>query len=280
MPGLPAVRSLDLRDEEAGEVTASLATAAPTPRIGNARSGRRVSLSRVRYIARVSDRAPSLELAERVPGLAPWPAGLAADVDAQAAVIRRGAGDVLFDEGSPCSGMLVLGSGLVRVSRAAPDGRELLLYRVRPGETCVLTLSCLLGHASYPARGIAESDVAGVFLPAPLFERLTSVSAAFREFVFDAFSTRLRGMLELASSVAFDRLDRRLASALLARVDAEGRIELAVTHQHLADELASGREPVSRLLESFQLAGLVELGRGRVRVLDKAGLAARASAGA
>ena len=118
--------------------------------------------------------------------------------------------------------MLVLETGAVRVARATPAGRELLLYRVRPGETCVLTLSCLLGQSSYPARGSAETEVAGVFLPAALFDRLVAASPAFRAFVFAAFSTRLRGVLELASAVTFERLDRRLAAALLERVERTG----------------------------------------------------------
>lgn len=212
-------------------------------------------------------------LARLVPGLDALPAPLAAEVTSQAQGLGAPAGTVLFDEDSPCTGMLVLERGAVRVSRATAAGRELLLYRVRPGETCVLTLSCLLGQASYPARGTADDEVAGVFLPAPLFDRLVAASPGFRAFTFAAFSARLRGVLELASAVTFDRLDRRLAAALLERVERTGRIELAVTHQQLADELGCAREPVSRLLEGLEQRGVVELGRGRVRVRDKAALA-------
>lgn len=218
----------------------------------------------------------SSTLAARVPGLDAWSPSLAAEVDAGAMAVARAMGAGLFDEGSPCAGMLVLTEGTVRVSRASGDGRELLLYRVRPGDTCVLTLGCLLGRTSYPARGVAETDVRGVYLPASLFARLTEASPAFRDFVFGAFSARLRDVLELASAVAFDRLDRRLAAAIVARVESTGRIELAATHQQLADEVGSGREPVSRILESFADEGLVDLGRARVRVRDLAGLAARA----
>lgn len=212
-------------------------------------------------------------LARLVPGLGALPAPLAAEVEAQAVPLGAPAGAVLFDEESPCTGMLVLETGAVRVARATPAGRELLLYRVRPGETCVLTLSCLLGQSSYPARGSAETEVAGVFLPAALFDRLVAASPAFRAFVFAAFSTRLRGVLELASAVTFERLDRRLAAALLERVERTGLLELAVTHQQLADELGCAREPVSRLLEGLEQRGAVELGRGRLRVRDKAALA-------
>lgn len=212
-----------------------------------------------------------------VPGTRLDEARLAAEVARAGMRLARGAGTVLFDEGADCPGLLLLETGSVRVSRASPDGRELLLYRVRPGETCVLTVSCLLGRGRYPARGVAEDEVRGLLLPAPLFERLLDAEPAFRAFVFRTFSERIGGLLELATAVAFDRLDRRLAAALLARVERSGSIDLAVTHQALADELGSVRERISRLLEGFESAGAVELGRGHVVVRDKEALARRAS---
>lgn len=183
------------------------------------------------------------------------------------------AGTVLFEPGSTCAGMLVLESGQVRVSRVASDGRELLLYRVRPGESCVLTTSCLLERGAYPARGLAESDVRGVLVPPELFDELLGMSPTFRQFVFGSFVQRIAGLLDLAASVSFERLDQRLAAALLAHVESSARLEWAVTHQQLAQEIGSVRERVSRLLEGFESGGLVELGRGRIRVVDKAGLA-------
>jgi CRP/FNR family transcriptional regulator, anaerobic regulatory protein len=213
-----------------------------------------------------------------VPGLGTLPAGLASVVETGALVIERAAGSPLFDDGNPCAGMLVLERGCVRVSLTSASGRSLVLYRVHPGETCVLTLSCLLGHEPYPARGEAESDVRGVFLPPELFDRLVWEAPAFREFVFTAFATRLRGALDVACAVAFERLDRRLAAALLERVERDRTLDIPVTHQQLADELGCTREAVSRLLESLVGSGALSLGRGHVRVSDKLALARLARA--
>lgn len=200
------------------------------------------------------------------------PPPLSRRITSDTRALRCSAGTVLFEEGSACGGMLVLESGCVRVSRLAADGRELLLYRVRPGESCVLTTSCLLERSAYPARGLAETDVRGVLVPADLFDRLLQEAPAFRRFVFGSFVQRIAGLLDLAAAVSFERLDQRLASALLAQVESSGRIEWRVTHQELAQEVGSVRERVSRLLEGFESRGLVELGRGRLRVLDKPGL--------
>jgi CRP/FNR family transcriptional regulator len=216
-----------------------------------------------------SREGPAARLCRLVPGMTAVGPGLAAELDANAAPVRRTDGAVLFDEGEPCPGLLVLERGAVRVSRVAPGGRELLLYRVQPGETCVLTLSCLLSRDAYGGRGVAEGEVDGLLVPIEVFHRLTATSEAFRRFVFASFAERIRGLLDLAGAVTFERLDRRLAAVLLERVEREGRIELAVTHAELAAELGTVRERVSRLLEGFESAGAVELGRGRIRVRAK-----------
>lgn len=207
-----------------------------------------------------------------LPDAGDLPPRLAERVRREGMPVARTAGSVLFDEGSACGGMLVLSEGAIRVSRVAPEGRELMLYRVRPGESCVLTTSCLLERSTYPARGVAESDVRGVLLPADLFDALLQDAPGFRRFVFGSFVQRISGLLELAASVSFERLDRRLAAALLERIETSGRIELRTTHQELAQELGTVRERVSRLLEGFESRGWVELGRGRILVRDKAGL--------
>jgi CRP/FNR family transcriptional regulator len=158
-------------------------------------------------------------------------------------------------------------SGAVRVTKAAPNGRELQLYRVLPGESCVITSSCLLGHAAYNARGEAETDTTLVALPGPLFARLMTEHEAFRTYVFRLFSERVADLMQLVEAVAFQRLDQRLAALLLARAPV-----LHTTHQQLADELGSVREIVSRLLKGFSEQGMVSLGRERIEVTDAAGL--------
>lgn len=173
------------------------------------------------------------------------------------------AGTVLFDEESPCQAFPLLLDGTIRVSKVGANGRELQLYRVVPGEACILTSSCLLGRVAYNARGVAESDVVAVALPQPLFSRLLAEHAPFRDYVFALFAERIAELMQLVEAVAFQRLDQRLATLLLGK----GRVVHA-THQALADELGSVREIVSRLLKSFAEQGLVSLGREQVEIVD------------
>lgn len=180
--------------------------------------------------------------------------------------IELAAGTMVFDEHHACHGFPFVLAGGIRVVKAAPNGRELPLYRVLPGETCVITSSCLLGHTDYNARGITEEATELLLLPRESFETLLA-QQPFRAFVFQLFSDRVADLMQLIEEVAFRKLDQRLAAQLLGH----GRVVHA-THQQLADELGSVREFVSRLLKGFAAQGLVALGREQIEILDPAGL--------
>jgi len=211
------------------------------------------------------------ELRSRLLALYPTFAALSgaglSDLFAQGHLRRVPAGAVMFDERQPCQAFPLLIEGSIRVSKVGSSGREIQLYRVAPGEACVLTSSCLLGNAAYNARGVAEAEVVMLALPATLFRRFLDTEAAFRDYVFAIVFDRLSELMQLVEAVAFQRLDRRLASLLLGK----GKVVHA-THQHLAEELGSVREIVSRLLKGFADQGLVSLGREQIEVLDPRGL--------
>jgi CRP/FNR family transcriptional regulator len=153
--------------------------------------------------------------------------------------------------------------GSIRVIKPTISGREILLYRLEPGDSCVLTASCLLGHSSYSARGVVEADLIGYAVSQALFQRLLAESALFREFIFRYFAERVSDLMQLVEEVAFGGMDQRLASYLLERGP---RVE--ATHQVIADELGTVREVVSRRLKQLEVRGFVRLERGQVIVLD------------
>ena len=210
-------------------------------------------------------------LLARFPLFADLPAALLEELLAVSQEIRVPAGTVLFDERQPCAGFPLVLEGDIRVTRAAPSGRGILLYRVAPGEGCILSGGCLLGNSAYSASGVAETDVVLLRIPPALFQKLMVESEPFRRFVFGMYGERLSEVMELVEAVAFQRLDARLAQLLIRR----GPV-LHATHQSLADELGSVREIVSRLLRSFEDRGWVRLERERVTVLDLKALAAHA----
>ncbi|MCX9157891.1 Crp/Fnr family transcriptional regulator [Niveibacterium sp. 24ML] len=180
--------------------------------------------------------------------------------------IKLPAGAQVFDEHQRCGGFPFVLEGAIRVIKRSPQGRELPLYRVMPGETCIVSTGCLLGHTDYNASGVTERDTTLLVLPQSEFESLLA-EAPFRDFIFSLFSERIADLMQLIEEVAFRRLDARLASHLLGH----GRM-LHVTHQQLADELGSVREIVTRLLKGFADQGLVRLSREQIELIDPAGL--------
>jgi CRP/FNR family transcriptional regulator len=190
----------------------------------------------------------------------------AAELDAilaTARVMQFPAGTVMFDENQPCQGFPLLLSGSLRVIKSTANGRELQLYRVRPGESCILTSSCLLGHNPYQARGIVDEPLELVILPATVFHNLLGKHESFRLYVFQLFTERLTDLMELVTAVAFQKLDQRLAALLTGKSS-----PIHTTHQALADELGSAREIVSRLLKGFADQGWVRLGREQITLTD------------
>ena len=207
------------------------------------------------------------ELLERFPFFA----GLdAARLEALAAqpLVRAPKGTVFFRPGQPCRGFPLLLEGSVRVSQTSPGGREIVLYHVEPGQGCLLSGGCLLGHSDYAASGVADTDVTLLSIPPTLFQELLVAYEPFRRFVFGMYNERLAQVMQLVEEVAFRRLDARLAQLLVQR----GPV-LATTQQELAEELGSVREIVSRLLRQFESRGWVELGRSRITVREPRALA-------
>jgi CRP/FNR family transcriptional regulator, anaerobic regulatory protein len=183
------------------------------------------------------------------------------------------AGTVLFNENEPCRGFPLLLEGEVRVSRSSPDGRALELYRIVPGEICLASSACLFRSQPLSARAVTTRPTRLLLVPPPTFGAWLE-QPAFRDFVLGLYAERMADLTALVDEVAFQKLDRRLAAALLGHGP-----ELAITHQDLANVLGTVREMVTRLLRRFEREGWIELGRERIRIRDGAALRRLAEAG-
>ncbi|SDR47167.1 Crp/Fnr family transcriptional regulator [Pseudovibrio sp. Tun.PSC04-5.I4] len=177
---------------------------------------------------------------------------------------------VIFGPGKAPENLLLLLSGCVRVQQLSEGGREIILYRVHAGESCVLTTACLLAYEDYSAEGIAETDVQAVAIPRLVFDDLIAQSETFRRFVFSAYSKRITDLFLVIEEIAFQRMDIRLAQKLI-ELAGEGNT-VATTHQQMAAELGTAREVISRQLREFQRRDWVTQSRGAVELIDRAGL--------
>ncbi|MCB1517534.1 MAG: Crp/Fnr family transcriptional regulator [Hyphomicrobiaceae bacterium] len=183
-------------------------------------------------------------------------------------------GHVLFRPGDRPQGFVLVLSGRIDVHLVGPAGRDLLLYSVQPGETCVQTTLGILGEQDYSGEAVTETDVSAVIVPRERFFGLMEHSPKFRQFVFHAFAQRMQGVTSLLEQVAFVRIETRLAAAILDLMDENGVV--SETHQALATRIGTSREVVSRRLDAFKQRGIVDLNRGEVSVTDRAALVSMA----
>lgn len=196
------------------------------------------------------------------------------DLQNHAQFARIPAGHDVFVEGDRVDGIALLLSGVVRVYKIGETGREITLYRFGLGESCILTANAILSQRSFPAIATVEEDAEAVMIPADVFRAWVNTHEPWREFVFDLLSDRLSTVMAVVDEVVFKRMDRRVAALLLKQAQAEN--PMRITHQEIAAELGSSREVISRILEDFSRAGLVEVKRGTLEVLDSEGLETRA----
>jgi CRP/FNR family transcriptional regulator len=185
-----------------------------------------------------------------------------------ARIVEAPVGTIGYREADPCNAYVMRLAGRSRVYKLSDTGREILLYRVGAGETCVLTTTCLLGRSRYPASTVVEEPIRDVVVPAATFHQLMVESDVFRRFVMSNYGDLITDLIVLVDEVAFHSIAARLAGLLL---EAPSGVVTA-THQQLADELGSAREVVSRQLKEFERSGWIRLKRGSVEVINRATL--------
>lgn len=183
------------------------------------------------------------------------------------AVISLPENKTVFHKGDACSNYLIVLDGTVKVFTRAENGREISLYRLFAGDSCVLTTSCLFSNKNYPAEGKTETPVTALAIPAAQFNKALQQSATFREIVFSAFSSHLSDLITLVEEVAFGKIDSRLAKLLLHQCDENNT--LTSTHQNIATELGSAREVISRQLKELETKGYLIINRGNIKIIDR-----------
>ncbi|WP_415182577.1 Crp/Fnr family transcriptional regulator [Phaeovulum sp.] len=181
--------------------------------------------------------------------------------------LRRGT--VLFRPGDKVAGFALMLSGRIEVFLTGANGRELLLYAIEPGQSCVQSTLGLLGGGDYSSEAIVAADCTLVMVPRGPFLALMDKAPGFRRLVFAAFAERMGDMIQLMERVAFQRVEIRLAEALLARASGD---RVRATQAELAAQIGSAREVVSRRLDVFARAGWVRTERGAVLLTNRAAL--------
>ncbi len=176
-------------------------------------------------------------------------------------------GQVVFFEGDECKNMALILSGSVRVYKTAENGREITLYRLGAGESCVLTASCIFAQNTFPAVAVTEKEVEAAVVPSYVFREWIDQYSVWRDYVFNLLSKRLSSVIMMLEEVVFLRMDIRIAEFLI-KIYGLGESDVIITHQDIAMELGTSREVVSRILKNFEGEKLISQKRGVITVHD------------
>lgn len=182
-------------------------------------------------------------------------------------------GEIAYQEEWECPNYIMCIDGRTRVYKTNTTGREVLIYKVEGGGTCMLTTQCLLSNSNFPAESVAEAPTELATIPKAQFHKFMAEIPAFREFVLADYTRLLGSMFSLIDSVAFASVEQRLARRLLVDVGDGHSVEK--THRELAADIGSVREIVSRHLGDWERNGWIKSFRGRLELLDKKALASR-----
>lgn len=207
-----------------------------------------------------------IKIIEAIPFLRALDDAFLIELKNRASLVHIPAGKDVFLEGDEIEAIAFLISGSVRVYKIGETGREITLYRFGNGSSCILTANAILSSGTFPAIATVEQDAEAVLIPAAAFRDWVRRYDPWRDFVFDLLSQRLSSMMAVLDEVAFQRMDRRVASYLAAQARMENPVR--TTHQKIASELGSSREVISRLLEDFVIEGSIRAGRGTIEVVD------------
>jgi len=172
-------------------------------------------------------------------------------------------------DGGECTGVILIKSGSLRIYMLSEDGKEVTLYRLFPGDICVLSASCVLNSITFDVFIDAEEESDCVIVGGCAFAELCERSSEVKIFALEAALSRFSDVMWVMQQILFMSFDRRLAIFLLDEISKHGGDTVRLTHEQIAKYIGSAREVVSRMVKYFSAEGIVESSRGGIKVLDK-----------
>jgi len=174
------------------------------------------------------------------------------------------AGTVILNENAHIRSIPIVMKGILKVIRTEEDGREILLYYIRAGESCIMSFLGGLHNETSKLRAEVEEDVEILFLPMDKVSLFIKEYPQWLDYIFRLYHKRFEELLEMVNSIAFKKVDERLMALLQKKQELTANKTLNITHEQLANELGTARAVVSRLLKQLEENGMVKLGRNKI----------------
>lgn len=174
---------------------------------------------------------------------------------------------VLIDENDHIKFVPIVLNGSIKVFKLDEDGREMLLYYIKPGESCVMSFLGATCNGTSKIKAVVEEEAEVLLLPVHKATHLIRENPQWIQFIFELYNRRFEDLLSVVNAIAFQKVDVRLWELLKTKVKMLKTEELNMTHQQIADELGTAREVVSRLLKQLERDKRISLGRNKIRIL-------------
>jgi CRP/FNR family transcriptional regulator, anaerobic regulatory protein len=178
-------------------------------------------------------------------------------------------GDVILQENAHVRAIPIVAKGSIRVMRTDEDGREILLYYIKAGESCIMSFLGGMHQETSKVRAVVEEDAEILFLPIDHVNKFIKEYPQWLDYIFRLYHKRFEELLEVVNAVAFKKVDERLLTLLHKKAALTKSNTLSITHEQLANELGTARVVVSRLLKQLEEAGKVTLGRNKIELSDE-----------
>jgi len=189
-------------------------------------------------------------------------------IEAVATVVEIKAGDLLLDYGQIVRTMPIILKGVVKVMRMDEDGRELLLYYVNSNESCAMTFTCCMEQFPSEIKALAEEDVKMITIPIKVMDEWLMTYPTWKSFVMKTIQNRFSEMLNTIDQIAFQKLDERLVNYLRQKATTSGSKLINISHEEIANDLATSRVVISRLLKKLENDQQLLLYRNQIKLLS------------
>jgi len=174
------------------------------------------------------------------------------------------AGNVILNENAHIRSIPIVIKGTLKVIRTEEDGREILLYYIKAGESCIMSFLGGLHNETSKVKAEVEEDAEILFLPIEKVSLFIKEYPQWLDYIFRLYHKRFEELLDIINAIAFKKVDERLLTLLHKKQELTGNKTLNITHEQLANELGTARVVVSRLLKQLEEIGKVKLGRNKI----------------
>jgi len=175
-------------------------------------------------------------------------------------------GDIILDENSSIRSIPIVMKGMMKVIRTEEDGREILLYYIKAGESCIMSFLGGMHNEKSIVKAEVEEETEILFLPVDKVSLFIKEYPEWLDYIFRLYHKRFEELLDIINAIAFKKVDERLLNLLQKKSELSNSTTIIITHEQLANELGTARVVVSRLLKQLEEEGKLKLGRNKIQL--------------